>query len=44
MFAVRELCRSGELLKVVIGHKWLLSDEAIRDFIRKREQAALRAA
>ncbi|MGB2593266.1 MAG: hypothetical protein WBF09_20580 [Candidatus Acidiferrum sp.] len=44
VFAVRELCRSGELLKVVIGHKWLLSDEAIRDFIRKREQAALRAA
>jgi hypothetical protein len=44
VFAIRELCRSGELIYVPIGHKWLLSPEAIRTFIRKREQEALRAA
>jgi hypothetical protein len=38
VFAVRELCRSRELAYVVIGHKWLLSSDAIRAFIRKREQ------
>ena len=37
VFAVRELCRSRELSYVVIGHKWLLSPDAIRAFIRKRE-------
>jgi len=36
--------RSGELVKVEIGHKWLVSPEAIRNFIHKREQDALRAA
>ncbi len=44
VFAVRELMRSGELVKVEIGHKWLVSPEAIRNFIHKREQDALRAA
>jgi len=38
VFAARELCRSRELAYVVIGHKWLLSLDAIRMFIRKREQ------
>jgi hypothetical protein len=36
-FAVRELCRSGELVYLNIGHKFLISHEAIRTFIRKRE-------
>jgi hypothetical protein len=44
VFAVRELCRSGELIHVPIGHKWLLSPDAIRAFIRTKEQEALRAA
>jgi hypothetical protein len=44
IFAVRELMRSGDLVKVEIGHKWLVSPDAIRAFIRKREQDALRAA
>jgi hypothetical protein len=43
VFAVRELCRSGELVYVAIGHKWLLSPNAIRSFIRNREQKTLRA-
>lgn len=38
VFAVRELCRSRELAYIVIGHKWLLSPDAIRAFIRKREE------
>jgi hypothetical protein len=33
VFAVRELCRSGELVYVAIGHKWLLSPDAVRAFI-----------
>jgi hypothetical protein len=37
-FAVCELCRSGELVYVTIGHKWLISPDAIRAFIKKREQ------
>lgn len=44
VFAVRELCRAGELIYVPIGHKWLLSPDAIRAFIRKKEQEALRSA
>ena len=40
VFAVRELCRSGQLKFVPIGHKWLISPGAIQDFICKREQAA----
>jgi hypothetical protein len=44
VFAVRELMRSGELVKVEIGHKWLVSPEALKAFIQKREQQALRAA
>ncbi len=44
IFAVRELMRSGELVRVEIGHKWLVSPEAIRAFIQKKEQDALRAA
>jgi len=44
IFAVRELMRSGDLVKVEIGHKWLVSPDAIRAFIHEREQEALRAA
>lgn len=44
VFAVRELMRSGELVKVEIGHKWLVSPVALKAFIQKREQQALRAA
>ncbi len=40
VFAVRELCRSGQLKYVPIGHKWLISPGAIQDFIRKQELAA----
>jgi ABC-type microcin C transport system duplicated ATPase subunit YejF len=40
VFAVRELCRSGQLKFVSIGHKWLISPGAIQDFIRAKEQAA----
>jgi ABC-type microcin C transport system duplicated ATPase subunit YejF len=40
VFAVRELCRSGQLKYVPIGHKWLISPGAIQDFIRTKEQAA----
>ena len=40
VFAVRELCRSGQLKYVPIGHKWFISPGAIQDFIRKQEQAA----
>ncbi len=44
VFAVRELMRSGELIKVEIGHKWLISPGAIQDFIRRKEQEAQMAA
>jgi hypothetical protein len=44
VFAVREICRSGELVYIAIGHKWLLSPDAIRAFIRKKEQQALKTA
>jgi hypothetical protein len=37
-FAVRTLCRSGELKFVHIGHRWLVSTSAMQDFIRKAEQ------
>jgi|SRR6516162_252652 hypothetical protein len=40
VFAVRELCRSGQLNFVPIGHKWLISLSAIQDFIRTKGQAA----
>jgi hypothetical protein len=40
IFAVRELCRSGQLKFVPIGHKWLISPGAIQEFIRTQEQAA----
>jgi hypothetical protein len=35
--------RSGELVKVEIGHKWLVSPGAIQDFIRRKEQEAIAA-
>ncbi len=44
VFAVRELMRSGELIKVEIGHKWLVSPSAIQDFIHRKEQEAQMAA
>jgi hypothetical protein len=37
VFAVRELCRSGALKYVPIGHAWLISPEAIRAYIRQQE-------
>lgn len=37
VFAVRELCRSGELKYVPIGHAWLISPRAIQEFIRRKE-------
>jgi hypothetical protein len=44
VFAVRELCRSGQLKFVPIGHKWLISPGAIQDFIDRKEQEARVAA
>jgi hypothetical protein len=38
VFAVRELCRSGALVSVAIGHRWLISPGAIQRFIQKMEQ------
>jgi len=38
-WAVRELCRAGRLRYVRIGHRWLVSTEAIREFIKKTEKA-----
>lgn len=38
VFAVRELCRSGQLKFIPIGHKWLISPGAIQKFIQKMEQ------
>ena len=43
VFAVRTLCRDGELKYVPIGHKWLISPGAIQDFIRRKEQEAIAA-
>ena len=39
-WAVRELCRSGRLKFVRVGHRWLISTEAIRKFIQDAERAA----
>lgn len=36
-FAVRSLYRSGELKVCPIGHAFLISPQAIQDFIRKQE-------
>jgi hypothetical protein len=36
-FAVRELCRCDKIKYVTIGHKWLISIEALQEFIRKTE-------
>ncbi len=44
VFAIRTLCRDGELKYVPIGHKWLISPGAIQDFIRRKEQEAQMAA
>jgi hypothetical protein len=44
VFAVRQLCRSGELKYVPIGHAWLISPGAIQDFIHRKEQELQRAA
>jgi len=38
-FALREILRSGEIAYLNIGHKWLMSPDSIREFIRKRESA-----
>lgn len=37
VFAVRQLLRDGEIAYLNIGHKWLISPDAIRNFIRKNE-------
>jgi excisionase family DNA binding protein len=39
-FAVRELCRSNRLKFVRLGHRWLISLDAIHKFIRDAERAA----
>jgi excisionase family DNA binding protein len=38
-WALRKLLQSGEIPYLNIGHKWLVSHEAIRAFIRRRENA-----
>jgi excisionase family DNA binding protein len=38
VFAIRELCRAGELKYIAIGHRWLISPEAIANFIRRKER------
>jgi len=38
VFAVRELCRSGKLKFVPLGHRWLISASAMQDFIAQAEQ------
>jgi len=45
-WAVRELCRSGRLKFVRVGHRFLISTEAIRTFIQEAElrQSALQRA
>lgn len=40
IFAVRELCRSGQLKYVQIGHRWLVSLPAMEKFIHDAEKAA----
>jgi len=37
VFAVRELLRKGKIKYVVIGHKWLVSPQALHEFIRNNE-------
>ena len=37
IFAVRELLRKGKIKYVTIGHKWLVSPQAIQEFIRNNE-------
>jgi hypothetical protein len=39
-FAVRELCRSGQLKYISIGHRWLISTSAMQAFITRAEKAA----
>jgi hypothetical protein len=39
-FATRQLCRAGQLKHIKIGHKWLISLDAIHKFIRDAERAA----
>jgi excisionase family DNA binding protein len=39
VFAVRQLLRAGEIPYLVIGHRWLVSPQALRQFIRRREEA-----
>jgi len=36
-FAVRQLCRAGQLKYVRIGHRWLISPQAIQRFISQAE-------
>ena len=38
VFAVRSECRSGALRYIAIGHAWLISPQAIQDYIRRREK------
>jgi excisionase family DNA binding protein len=39
-WAVRELCRSGRLKFVHVGHRWLVSTHAIEQFITQAEREA----
>ena len=38
LFAVRTLCRDGKLKYVQVGHKWLVSESAIKLFISAAEK------
>lgn len=37
VFAVRRLCRTGKIKYLVIGHAFLISPQALQEFIRKTE-------
>jgi excisionase family DNA binding protein len=39
-WAIRQLCRAKKLPFVRIGHRWLISTDAIRSFIAKAEVTA----
>lgn len=40
-WALRTLCRTKQIAYIRIGHKFLISPDAIRAFVRKQEQAVL---
>jgi hypothetical protein len=40
IFAVRELCRSGRLKYITLGHRWMISPSFMEEFIRDAAKAA----